>query len=171
MELITNDEAALRRPALPVGLKRGRRTARELLRWAERHWRSHAPLGLAAPQFGIPERVCVVLAGPVTSLINPRVVARSRHTVVAPEGCLSFPGREVRCRRRVWVDVEADNLPGAALRFGPEGGDDAPLAGWTDENLLASRACQHEVAHLAGLLIFDFGGGDPPDPLGWFGEG
>lgn len=191
MHLIINDEALLRRPCERVELGEGRELARRLVAWMEKnnkkaykpmrpeerkidsqgrtHPRPSRPtpaLGVAAPQFGVTKRVAVARpCGRPIVLVNPRVVARSESQVPWTEGCLSFPGKEVETYRRVWVEVACDNWP-ATQRFGPASPDN-----WGHESLLESVCVQHEVAHLAGLLFFDFLGHDAPDPLHWFDRG
>lgn len=188
MDLVINNEHLLRHPSLPVSQKEGREIARRLSAWLERNNRkATAPLklyerktdsfgrthrnprrpslalGIAAPQLGMFKRVAVVSVGggPVV-LINPRVTARSDSLLPWTESCLSFPGREVDTYRYAWVEVICNHWL-APERFGPRTPED-----WTRAKLLASVCVQHEIGHLAGLLIFDCTTRDYPDPLTWF---
>ena len=65
-------------------------------------------VGLAATQLGVVQRVLVyeVDDEPVT-LVNPTIVAASRETEVAEEGCLSLPGMNLQVERAVVVHVHA----------------------------------------------------------------
>jgi len=106
-------------------------------------------IGLAAPQVGVSERVIVVDLRDsddedgigAVALVNPKVVESSRKTARAPEGCLSIPGMEEVVERPDKVTVEG---------LGPDGN---PLS-LTVSGLL-SRALQHEIDHLDGVLFID----------------
>jgi peptide deformylase len=105
-------------------------------------------IGLAAPQVGVSSRVIVVdlgeadeeEAGPI-ALVNPRVVESGKKLERAPEGCLSIPGMEEVVERPSSVRVEG---------FSPEG---KPVS--IEATGLLSRALQHEIDHLDGILITD----------------
>lgn len=73
-------------------------------------------------------------------LINP-VVNEAEGEQIGPEGCLSFPEITAEIRRADRVRVEATNLKGERFRFHCTG--------------LLSRAAQHEVDHLNGILFID----------------
>lgn len=105
-------------------------------------------IGLAAPQVGISSRVIVVdLRGAdddsvgVVALVNPRVVEFSRKTDRAPEGCLSIPGMEEVVERPSSVTVEGLDPDGEPVSMAVSG--------------LLSRALQHEIDHLDGVLFID----------------
>jgi peptide deformylase len=104
-------------------------------------------IGLAAPQVGISRRVLVVdlrredEADRRVALVNPKVVWASGETDKQPEGCLSIPGLEEVVERPSAVRIEA---------FDPEGNEIVIEA---DE--LFSRALQHEIDHLDGILFLD----------------
>ena len=99
-------------------------------------------VGLAATQLGVVQRVLVyeVDDEPVT-LVNPRIVAASRETEVAEEGCLSLPGMNLDVERAVAVHVRARDVRGRRLDFEAEG--------------LEARVIQHETDHLDGILILE----------------
>lgn len=105
-------------------------------------------IGLAAPQVGVSLRVVVVDVGeadeegvgPVV-LVNPRVIESSRETAKAPEGCLSIPGLEEVVERPDTVKVEGTDPDGNPVSMEISG--------------LLSRAVQHEVDHLDGILFID----------------
>ena len=104
-------------------------------------------IGLAAPQVGISKRVLVVDLrredGPEArvALVNPVVAWASDEVEKEPEGCLSIPGLEDVVVRPWAVRVEG---------FDPKG---QPVVIEADE--LFSRALQHEIDHLNGVLFLD----------------
>ncbi|MBT8335921.1 MAG: peptide deformylase [Gemmatimonadetes bacterium] len=105
-------------------------------------------VGLAAPQIGLSERVLVVdvrnedepEAGRF-AIVNPEIVAVSRETDKATEGCLSIPGLEESVERPAVVEVKG---------FDAEG---RPFSVEADD--LLGRALQHEIDHLDGVLFVD----------------
>lgn len=105
-------------------------------------------IGLAGPQIGVSERIIVLDLtggdegdyGPV-ALVNPKVVEATRKTDRAPEGCLSIPGMEEVVERSSAVTVEAKTPQGESVTIEATG--------------LFSRALQHEIDHLDGVLFID----------------
>ena len=104
-------------------------------------------LGLAANQVAIPHQFLVLnITGDPSQkeleevFINPVIVER-KCTVDDSEGCLSFPGLYQRVRRAKSVKVQAYNIKGEAVEIEATG--------------LASRAWQHEIDHLNGVLFVD----------------
>ncbi len=73
-------------------------------------------------------------------MINPRIKLLGENEA-GVEGCLSFPGIGGDILRQSRVDVITQTLDGTELRFTCEG--------------LLSRAIQHEVDHLNGILFTD----------------
>jgi peptide deformylase len=105
-------------------------------------------IGLAAPQIGLSVRVMVVDVpeseeeeGGRFALVNPRIVAVDEQTERAPEGCLSIPGLEEIVERPATVVVEGRDPAGARVTVRASG--------------LLSRALQHEIDHLDGVLFLD----------------
>ena len=115
-------------------------------------------IGLAAEQIGCTEAVFVLDIPPHADqdeqglpnnpvakmplvLINPEIIGSSEETVVADEGCLSFPGLYVPVTRPAEVVV----------RFLDRNGSEQVL---NAKGLLA-RAIQHELDHLNGVLLVD----------------
>jgi peptide deformylase len=103
-------------------------------------------VGLAAPQLGILQRVLVYQAeedGPITALVNPRLVENSEERETADEGCLSLGSATiiVPVERPVSISVEAVTPAGEEVRVDAEG--------------LEARVIQHELDHLDGLLTLD----------------
>ncbi len=105
-------------------------------------------VGLAAPQIGLPHRIFVVdtheEADPGRgrwAVINPEIVAVSRETEKATEGCLSIPGLEEMVERPMAVEVHGLDPDGQPVRIEAEA--------------LLARALQHEIDHLDGVLFLD----------------
>jgi peptide deformylase len=103
-------------------------------------------VGLAAPQAGVSIRM-TVLDVPfddggsyVGVLVNPEILEQ-RGEQKAQEGCLSIPGLREAVVRHQWLRVRALDLKGRPFEFE-----------CTD---LLSRAVQHEVDHLNGVLYVD----------------
>jgi len=98
-------------------------------------------VGLAAPQVGVSLRVIVLDIGEgLIELINP-VIVESEGCMVGDEGCLSIPGVFGEVERFASVTVEGLN------RFGKK----ISISGTE----LLSRALQHEIDHLEGILFIE----------------
>ncbi len=101
-------------------------------------------VGLAAPQVGVGERLTVidVSAGEDPTqklvLINPEIISKEG-SQTGEEGCLSIPGFREDVTRAMKTVIRAQNLQGETIE----------IAG---EELL-SRAMQHEIDHLNGVLF------------------
>ena len=105
-------------------------------------------VGLAAPQIGISRRIMVVDVRDDEreergrfALVNPEIVAVSRETDRASEGCLSIPGLEEVVERPWAVEVRG---------YDPHG-----LEVVIEADDLLARALQHEIDHLDGVLFPD----------------
>lgn len=105
-------------------------------------------IGLAGPQVGVSRRIIVLDLGEsdedghgAVALVNPQVVAATRKTDRAPEGCLSIPGMEEVVERPASVTVRGFTPQGDAVTIEADG--------------LFSRALQHEIDHLDGVLFID----------------
>lgn len=103
-------------------------------------------IGLAAPQIGVPLRVCVIdlsvgrdAAGLIT-LVNPVFVERAGMQL-EEEGCLSIPGFNATVARPQRVVVRGLNREGDQQQLDGTG--------------LLARALQHEMDHLDGRLFVD----------------
>ncbi len=73
-------------------------------------------------------------------LINPEITKRSGR-VFLEEGCLSFPGITANIKRHKKIQVTALNADGMPVEFEAEE--------------LFSRAIQHEIDHLKGIVFLD----------------
>ncbi|MDD5013775.1 MAG: peptide deformylase [Atribacterota bacterium] len=98
--------------------------------------------GLAAPQVGVSKRIIVIDGEEdgLIALINPMIV-KSEGELVEEEGCLSIPGIYSQVKRSSKVTVKALNENGDSIEITKEG--------------LSSRALQHEIDHLNGILFID----------------
>lgn len=114
-------------------------------------------VGLSAPQIGYLKRICLVNIKEPVVLINPRIT-ETEGTTGFVEGCLSFPGRDIKTQRHISVLVECDNHE-SKLLFGSlalSNLGDAEQPGTKEyHDLLESVAIQHEIDHLEGVLMFD----------------
>ena len=98
-------------------------------------------VGLAAPQIGISERLITVDTGDgLLFLINPELVTTAGQERDV-EGCLSIPGQSGYVTRAARVVVEGLDPEGRRKKIEAEG--------------LLSRALQHEIDHLDGILYTD----------------
>ncbi|MDR1071296.1 MAG: peptide deformylase [Rickettsiales bacterium] len=141
-------DAVLREKASPVAEVNGE--IRALLDKMEKIMREENGAGLAAPQVGILLRMLVFVdvesRGAAYKIINPKILSKSETLAAIEEGCLSIQG---------------PNGPVFAVVERPE----TVLVEWTDENGgtrrqefggYASRAIQHEMDHLDGILFIDY---------------
>jgi peptide deformylase len=103
-------------------------------------------VGLAAPQVGVPLRVCVIdlsvgkRTGELITLINPEFVEREGMQL-EEEGCLSLPGFTATVARPARTVVRGLDRSGAVRTVEGTG--------------LLARALQHELDHLDGKLFLD----------------
>jgi peptide deformylase len=103
-------------------------------------------IGLAAPQIAVSKQITVIDVSFAENpddklvLINPEIIDRDG-SLYEEEGCLSLPDINEKVKRSAWVKVRAQNVKGEF--FEVEG-----------EELL-SRALQHEIDHLHGVLFID----------------
>jgi peptide deformylase len=103
--------------------------------------------GLAAPQIGRSERLCLALiAGRMTPLVNPAITWKSPETETAEEGCLSLPGIAVAVPRSIAISVKYLDAKGKPQERKLRDFD--------------ARVVQHEVDHLEGVLIVDYQDGN-----------
>ncbi len=101
-------------------------------------------IGIAATQVGSDLRACLVkldLRGPGELMINPKITGRSKRAILGEEGCLSFPGLQLRVWRHEWVDVSWVDKEGNHREKRVNG--------------LAGVCVQHEVDHLEGKTFLD----------------
>ncbi len=101
-------------------------------------------VGLAAPQVGLSIRMMVLNTTGEPSgervTLNPRIVKRAG-TIDSDEGCLSFPGIRITVPRDERITLEYMDLAGKTQTL--------------EADALLSRAIQHEIDHLDGVLFVD----------------
>ncbi len=100
-------------------------------------------VGLAAPQIGISKRIIVVDVGDeheLIEMVNPEIVV-SEGEQLGPEGCLSIPGLQGDVRRANRIVIRGLDRYGKPIEY--------------DSTEFLSRAFQHEVDHLNGVLFID----------------
>jgi peptide deformylase len=110
--------------------------------------------GIAAPQVGRSERVCITMLGKkLVALINPHITWKSADLVIAEEGCLSLPD--------IWLQIPRSRE--IIVKYLDEKG--RPQERCLKD--LDARVVQHEVDHLEGVLIVDYPRSAPviPDHL------
>lgn len=159
LEIVKYGNPVLRAKGLEIsdGDERARKLADDMLETM----RAANGVGLAAQQIGVPIQLAVIdvsgvedrpsemlLDGKSVSiaafmpmiLVNP-VIELGKETEEGTEGCLSFPELNGEIVRASSVKVKAKKLDGSPLEFEARG--------------LLSRAVQHEVDHLNGILFID----------------
>ena len=103
-------------------------------------------VGLAAPQIGVPLRVCVIdvtvgkKGGELHELVNPEMVV-CEGMQMEEEGCLSLPGFNATVVRPTRAVVRAFDRDGNPKTIDGAG--------------LLARALQHELDHLDGAIFVD----------------
>ena len=101
-------------------------------------------IGLAAPQVAVAKRVTVIDLSlgkdPAQKLVlvNPEIIFREGKQY-EEEGCLSFPEIREKVQRAAKVRIRAQDLKGKWFEM--------------DGEELLSRAFQHEIDHLDGMLF------------------
>ncbi|MDE3149981.1 MAG: peptide deformylase [Acidobacteriota bacterium] len=101
-------------------------------------------IGLAAQQVGVAKRITVIDLSQgkdpeqKLTLINPEIIS-SAGKVYEEEGCLSFPEIREKVVRAANVRVRAQDMQGNWFEL--------------DGEELLSRAFQHEIDHLDGILF------------------
>jgi len=100
-------------------------------------------IGLAAPQVGRSERLCVIdVDDEPMVLINPEILEASKPMEKAEEGCLSIPDIYGDVERPSVVRVRAMDREGNVFEREASG--------------LLARCMQHEIDHLHGKMFIDY---------------
>lgn len=142
LPIITYPNNILRQKAEKIKNPKDKEIKELILDMLETMEKSGNALGLAAPQVGKSIRLCIIkLDGKTHILINPKVSRKSWKKEILEEGCLSFPGKFIPIKRSKKVTVKAMDKNGNKLTIKAEG--------------LLSRAMQHEIEHLEGILFID----------------
>jgi len=143
-EILVYPDPFLARKALPVAAVDDR--VRALIRDMFETMYAAEGVGLAAPQVGVGKRVIVVDVSPVdetiapVAVVNPEIVER-KGSVTGVEGCLSVPGVQGGVCRAETGEVRGQDEQGRPVRIRAAG--------------ILSRALQHEIDHLDGVLFID----------------
>ena len=105
-------------------------------------------IGLAAPQVNIHKRIVVIdikedsgASNPLT-LINPKIINKSKEKHINQEGCLSIPGYFSEVERAIEIEYEWFSVEGNISKSMASG--------------LLSICIQHEIDHLDGILFIDY---------------
>jgi peptide deformylase len=120
---------------------------RELIKEMLQTMYSKDGIGLAAPQVAVQKQLIVIDCEPTEStnkpliLINPTIKSYGKEICTFQEGCLSIPG--------VYIDVKRPDL--VEVSYKDEEGKPRTLKATG----LLSRAIQHEMDHLNGVLFVD----------------
>jgi peptide deformylase len=131
----------LRRLCAPV--ERFDNTLREIADEMTALMQSRSGIGLAAPQAGLDQRLLVCgIESQLIAMANPTIL-ESAHAGEFLEGCLSLPGITVKVMRPERIRVCGYDVHGRRRSFGATG--------------LWARVIQHELDHLNGVLICDYG--------------
>lgn len=143
-EILVYPDPFLARKAVPVAAVDDR--IRALIRDMFETMYSAEGIGLAATQVGVGKRVIVLDVSPVDeaipplAVVNPEIVSRSG-SVTGVEGCLSVPGVQGEVCRAETVLVRGLDELGNPQRIQAAG--------------ILSRALQHEIDHLDGILFIE----------------
>ena len=143
-EILVYPDPFLSRKAVPVPVVDDR--IRALIRDMFETMYAAEGIGLAATQVGVGKRVVVLDVSPVDetiapmAVVNPEIVARDGSATTV-EGCLSVPGVQGEVCRAETVEVRGVDEQGTPLRIRADG--------------ILSRALQHEIDHLDGVLFID----------------
>lgn len=141
MELIKFTDPQLRKEPAAFDFETG--DAKDLVDklWTKcRHLRG---LGLSANQVGIDAKVFVMGSDDDNrkNIFNPKIVSMSEDTILAKEGCLSYPGLWLTLRRPNTITVSYQNVESEYIV--------EELTG------LPARIFQHEYDHMIGLNFSD----------------
>jgi peptide deformylase len=104
-------------------------------------------IGLAAPQVAVAKQIIVIDIDPEEAtnapliLINPVIRKKSTDITVDQEGCLSIPGVYLEVKRPEVIEIAFKDELGRPQAIRAKG--------------LLSRAIQHEMDHLSGVLFVD----------------
>jgi|TARA_Y100000310_G_scaffold29525_1_gene28037 peptide deformylase len=143
--LIKHDHELLHQVCKPASRWGGRRIAKLLLKEIKKN--KPIAIGMSANQIGIPYRVAVVqVKGDPIILINPMIIVKENPIKATSEGCLSYPGQELKVPRYGRIVVESK------LGRIESGGNNTS---WSEH--LETIAIQHEIDHLNGITIMDSG--------------
>lgn len=95
-------------------------------------------IGLSANQVGVMHRMFIMGTDDFfVACINPKVIEQSKETEVSVEGCLSFPGLQLKVERPKWIIAEYADAEGQIQQTKFEG--------------ITARCYLHELDHMNGI--------------------
>lgn len=95
-------------------------------------------IGLSANQCGVFERVFIIGTDQFQiACINPSVIESSEDCLNEGEGCLSYPGLQLKIKRPSWIVAEFTDENGQRKQMRMEG--------------ITARCFQHELDHMNGI--------------------
>jgi len=104
--------------------------------------------GIAAVQVGIPEQFLIFYReNKFVTMINPKVISRSREMYVYPEICMSANNLIASVIRPSWVEVEYRDEAGALCVW--------KVKATAKQGMIENRIIQHEIDHLGGIINID----------------
>lgn len=141
MDLIKFTDPQLRKE--PTAFEFGKEDAKDLV---DRLWarcRELKGLGLSANQVGIDAKVFVMGSDDTNrkNVFNPKIISESQDTILAKEGCLSYPGLWLTLSRPNTITASYQDVNGEYIV--------EELTG------LQARIFQHEYDHMIGLNFSD----------------
>lgn len=145
LDIHTLGDRVLRQPAKRIAKVDAE--VRQVVRQMLQTMYSADGIGLAAPQVAIQKQLIVIdcepdnAATPPLVLINPVVRHLGQDLSVGQEGCLSIPGVYLDVKRPELIEVSFKDEDGRLRTIQATG--------------LLSRAIQHEMDHLNGVLFVD----------------
>lgn len=141
LELKIYPDSVLRQICEPV--ERFDTELREITKEMFELMRKSEGIGLAASQVGISKEffICAI-ENESLCLINPSIMQVDSQVDMI-EGCLSLPDMRVRVTRNDRILVAGFDIRGRKIQYGLTG--------------LWARVVQHEMDHLKGVLICDYG--------------
>ncbi len=144
IKICTYPDEILKKPAEPLSEING--NVQDLIENMVDTMHAAPGIGLAAPQVGESKRIIVVDVSaadekqPLITMINPEIVEHEG-AIESEEGCLSIPGYLSTIKRHERVLVRGIDRDGKVFEIEAEG--------------ILSRALQHEIDHLNGILFVD----------------
>ncbi len=145
LEIRVLGDRTLRQPAKRISQVNAE--VRQLIREMLQTMYSADGIGLAAPQVAVQKQLIIVdihpdeAANPPLILINPTLKRAGQDLSLGQEGCLSIPGVYLDVKRPELIEVTYKDEQGRPRTLQATG--------------LLSRAIQHEMDHLNGILFVD----------------
>ena len=100
-------------------------------------------IGLSANQVGVMHRMFIMGTDDFfVACINPKVIEQSKETEVSVEGCLSFPGLQLKVERPKWIIAEYTDAEGQVQQTKFEG--------------ITARCYLHELDHMNGICYTSY---------------